>query len=418
MGDGRNSRLGAVLLVALVAVASAGIVLWPTGDGDTAVAARRVTIEPKAPPTPLEQVEALLEAQVDALVKGDEKGWLAPVDTKLQQRYRAIFRNLRALEISYTKLTIEQLPPTAGWMNVGFQLDYCFSTQLCRDGGGNPNVGYKLTWKPRGGSYVITGMAGSGKENYLQPAPWEYTQLAFATGRRVIVAAPPAQRKHLNRVLQVAEKAAAVADRYAGYTGNPQARYRVYLADNKSWNSWYGGKYPAWSVAYQLPLGRVGGDVVVRISEMPSSNKELTTIIQHELAHVVTRASSTNYDEEKDLWLIEGIAEYIGFLPAKPGATYNKDLLSYSFGQRGDLKTVVVKPLTAKSDDLTVATLYATGHFAAGCMAAKYGDKKLLDFVDRVVQLGEELDPASRAAFGTPFKNVDKACVSWIKQRT
>ncbi|MEV0901404.1 hypothetical protein [Actinoplanes sp. NPDC049802] len=418
MGDPQKSRPGTALLVAAVAVVSAGIVVWPAGGGGSAVAARTVSVAPKTPPTPFEQVEKLLEAQVDALLLGDEKGWLAPVDAQLQPRYQAIYKNLRALEISYTRLTVERLSETAGSVVVDFQLDYCFSTSLCRDGGGTPNAGYELTWKARDGSYVITGMGASGEDNYLQPAPWETAELAFATGSRVIVAAPQSQRRHLDRVLAIAEKAAAVADRYAGYTGNPQSRYRVYLADDKSWNSWYGGRYPAWSVAYQLPLGRVGGDVVVRISEMPSSNTELTTIIQHELAHVVTRAASTNYDEDKDLWLIEGIAEYIGFLPAKPEKTYSREVLSYSFGRRGDLKTIVVKPLTAKSDDITVATLYATGHFAAGCMAAKYGDEKLLDFVDRVVQLGEELDPASRAAFGTPFKNVDKACVSWIRQRT
>lgn len=424
----KPSALIAGLAVLALAVGAGAVIFWPDQpEPATATAIPSASVTPSAsatPLTPLQQVDALLDAQVQALVKGDEAGWLAPVDPKLQGRYRTIFQNLRALEVTAADLTIDGDPKMDGAvMKVRVDLNYCFSGADCPAHRSDPAAGAPamintLTWTPRAGSYVITAMAGAGVRNYLQPAPWENAALTFAQGKRVIVAGPKSQAKNVRRTLPLAEKAAAVADRYGVQLHNEQPKYRIYLADDKGWKNWYSGLAPNWSVAYHLPLNGVGSDIVVKSGEaMSGSDRELTEIIQHEMGHAVTLNDTRNWDDEDDLWLIEGVAEYIGYQPSKPQNSYSRDALRYIQARRGAIKTIALPKLTAKSDDLTVARLYATGHFGVGCIAEKFGEEKMFNFVSLVLREGLDLDVASQAALDKPFKTVDKACVSWIKQK-
>ncbi|MEU4622389.1 hypothetical protein AB0G04_20780 [Actinoplanes sp. NPDC023801] len=406
-----------VLLLAL----TAGPVFWP--DSDRPAPATAAPVEAAAPdlPTQLEQrVRGVLQGQIDALLNSDEKAWLAPVDPKVRSRYRAIYRNLRGLEISRADYDVEVMArSTEATVSTRVTLGYCLSAARCpawdsRSGAGAPKVLYDLTFTLRRGAYVVTAIADVKDRNYLQPTPWENTELRFVRGDRVIVAGPPGQAKNLNRVLTAAEKAATVVDRFT--TERPD-RYRIYLADDKSWKRWYGGKLSKWVVGYHIALNQTGSDIILKASEVLDSNRQLGLTVQHEMAHAVTLVPSTNQDPQKDLWLIEGIAEYIGSTAEQPQRTESRYALQNWTRKHGEIKSIVRPELTGKSDDLTVGALYATGHYAVGCMADRYGQARLLDFVKRVLQRGEELDPASRAAFGKPFTTVDKTCVTWIKQR-
>lgn len=97
-------------------------------------------------------------------------------------------------------------------------------------------------------------------------------------GKRVIVAGPQTQAGNVKRVLRLAEKAAVVADRYAVKMNNPQNRYRVHLADNKAYNTWYAGSRPPWSVAYQLSLNGIDGDIVLKSGKALPENGETKTL--------------------------------------------------------------------------------------------------------------------------------------------
>lgn len=426
-GSPRKKPLIPVVALAAVVLAATAVGLWPSDqEPATAVPAPSVSA---APPAPVEvddftQVRALLTAQNKALLAGDEAGWLAPVDKKLHSRYRTIFRNLRALDITSADMGIDgDLTGKGATRTAKVGLSYCFSGTQCPayrldPTAGPPKLINKVTWTARDGSWVITKSAASGVENYLQPAPWENTALTVARGKRVIVAGPKSQAANIKRVLPLAEKAATVGDRYAGMLNNPQTTYRIYLADNKSWKTWYDGAGPPWSTAYYLPLNRIGSDIVLKAGQvLDGSNRYVTEVIQHEMGHAATLNGTRNSDGREDMWLSEGIAEYIGYQPAKARDTYSADALRHVRSRRGAVKTIAVSPLSAKSDDLAVARLYATGHFAAACMAEKYGEKKMLEFVALVLHEGMALDGASQIAFRKPFKTVDKACVSWIKRQ-
>jgi hypothetical protein len=402
--------------VLLLAVSSVSVVFWPQPDHVKPATAA----VPDLPALLEREVQTVLRGQVDALLSGDEKGWLAPVDVRAQSRYRAIYRNLRNLEVSRADYGVEILDrSTAGTINARVMLGYCLSDAICpawanRVDTGAPKLLYQLTLTRRGDDYVVTGIADVKDGNHLQPTPLENTELRFVRGRRVIVAGPPGQAKNLKRVLRAAEKAAAITDRFS--TG-PPARYRIYLADDRSWKRWYGGRLSKWVVGYHLALNQTGSDIVLKAGRVLDSDRQLALTVQHEMAHAVTMVPSHNRDQSEDLWLIEGIADYIGFLPGKPQNTESRYALRAWFDEHGAIKSIVRPELTGKSDDLTVSTLYATGHYAVGCMVDRYGQTRMLDFVKRVLQDGQELDPAARAAFGKPFKTVDRACVSWITQR-
>ncbi len=337
-------------------------------------------------------------------------------------RYRTIFRNLRALEISHAEFHGDKLDAVAGRVVVQASLGYCFSGVTCPAWDGNYGAGpakttYKLTFQLISGVWVITSLddATGVKNNYLQPAPWDNATLTLVKGKRVIVAGPSSQAKRLKQVLTLAEKAAKVVDKYAGYVDNPQKRYRIYVADEKGWKNWYGGVDQDWIVGYEMPLNSTGGDIILR-AKSSGNLRQLAVTVQHELTHVVTLGGG-DAASDNDQWLVEGIAEYVGALPRKPQDTGNHDVLTDSFKRRGVPKTIAVPSLDDDADDLTVNTLYAMGHYATACMADKFGERKLFQFTNLVLREGKKPDEASRTAYGKPFSTVDKACLSWIRQR-
>ncbi|MFC7529407.1 hypothetical protein [Actinoplanes sp. GCM10030250] len=416
--------MAAALLAAVLVVGGAlAVILWPGPDEPAeAVPAPAVT----RPPTPFEQSLTRLEAQAAALTAADEKAWLAPIDSKqpaIVAAFRTIYRNLHGLGVGHVeyhgKPHVDKA--AAGSVRVDATLSYCFKGGSCppwRAGGhdGPPRIAQVITFTLRGDKYVITAL-DKGNVDYLVNPPWQKQQLAFAQGERVVLATSGSQKKQLKRFLPIAEKAARVVDRYAAMIGNKQgARYRVYLADDKAWKSWYGGNKIKWAIGYAVPLNTVGTDVVLRISKV-LEEQDVSVIVQHELGHVATLAGITNRDTDDDQWLVEGLAEYIGAHPKKPQNTYNRYVLAEAFGERGAPKTIAVPSLTNKSDDLTVNTLYAMGHYASACMATKFGEPRLMKFADLILRQGKKPDEASRAAYGKPFKTVDKGCLSWIKSR-
>lgn len=420
----RKPALVAALITIVLAVAAAGaIVLWPARDE---AAKATATPKPTRPATPFELAQQRLEIQAQALEKGNEKGWLEPVDAgrkALVTRYRTMFRNLRALEISHAEFHSDKLDgATPQKVVLQAALGYCFSGVTCPDWHGNYGEGpakatYKLTFELVGNAWMITALddATGVKNNYLQPAPWDNVTLSTVKGQRVIVAGPASQAKRLKSVLTLAEKAAKVVDKYAGYVGNPQKRYRIYVADEKGWKNWYGGVDQDWIIGYEMPLNSTGGDIILR-AKSSENQRQLGVTIQHELTHVVTLGGG-DWASENDQWLVEGIAEYVGALPHKPQETGNRDVLAESFERRGLPKTMAVPSLADDADDLTVNTLYAMGHYATACMAEKFGERKLFQFTNLVLREAKKPDEASRTVYGKPFASVDRACLSWIRDR-
>lgn len=423
----RNKPLVPVAGLAVVVLAATAVGFWPREQEPataTPVASASAAVAPVVPLTPSEQVHATLATQVRALVDGDEAGWLASVDGRLRSRYQTMFRNLRALEITAADAGIAgKLTAKGDTMTGQVGLSYCFGDIECPAYRQDPETGppkiiNTITWTSRNGSWMITKAVAAGGANRLQPAPWENTKLTVAVGKRVVVAAPASQSASVERVLRLAENAAVYADRYAVKLNNPQNRYRIYLADNKAYQTWYSGSAP-WSVGYRISLNGIDSDIVVKANRvLQEDDQYVTVVLQHEMGHAVTLDDSTSNGYARDSqWLVEGVAEYIGAQPRKVQNTSSRTELRYVQSRGLAVKTIAAPAVSDDSGDLAVTRLYATGHFAVGCMAEKYGETKTLDFVALVLREGMERDAAAQVAFRQPFKAIDKACMKWIKQK-
>jgi hypothetical protein len=381
---GGARHVGGLVLATVLAI-TIGAMITSTEEPVRVIPAGAATASPR----PADTLQQLLGKQAAALNRGDLTGWLAPVAPPLRQPYQNLFRTLRALHA-----TVDYRAGRDGKA----ELTYCFSPNCPRN---SPKIAQNI--KTADGK--ITGLAPAPDP---EPTPWERGDLIFAQGKRVTVGAPEALAPRLADVVRIADEAARVDDRYAAYAGNRQARYRLYLATDQTWRTWYGGKATDWAVGYMQPLGPAGADVVINPTRLPT-RAALREVIQHELAHVATIAGVPTRHE--DMWLIEGVAEYIGMQPRRAADTYSKIALRRP-------TRLNPPPLRDGASAKEVAAFYAAGHFAVDCLVTQFGEPRAMEFVRQRLRLAESLDDAARSALGTPFSNVNQTCVKTINHQT
>jgi hypothetical protein len=414
---------GALILVAVLAIVGAVLLRGPRDEPrGTPVAAADPPSAAPIPLTPYETMVGVLKDQAAALMRGDERGWLAAIDPgqpKLRAQYRNMYLSLRGLGISHFEYSPGiQTPSKAGVATITVDIYFCFSLDVCTLAIA-PIVRQTLTFAPIRGKYAITRLKKSTNQTWLQPTPWESGTLVFAQGKRVTVAAAPSEAKHLKQVVKLADKAAAVTDRFAGFVDNPQKRYRIFLADTKTWRSWYGGETDKWTTGLEIPLNESQSDVVLKMSQLRDP-AELARTIQHEMGHVATVGGATQSGDflyQENQWLSEGVAEYIEWSPRGATASYRRGSVRYVLRGSHRPKSIVAKPLGDNASDRSIDAFYGLGHFAVDCMAHVYGQRKMFDFIRLRLRLGEDLDLAARQAYGKPFATVDKTCVAWIRQQ-
>jgi hypothetical protein len=421
MTDRRGHLIGgAIVLLALIAVA--GAFALPSRRADRPA-------DPVAPGSPFETAISMLGHQADALIAGDRKGWLAAVDPsqpELVTTYRSMFDSLRALDITQFRYQPMLLgSETDPALSIDGKIAYCFADCSLSGSGGidPPDAHQHLTVRRVGGRPLITDMVQYQQDDHLAPTPWETGPLVFKQGARVTVAAAPSEAGYLDNVLSIAERGAAAADRFATAVGNQQRRYRIFLADDASWKNWYGGSTDA-GAAYTMPLPGSGADVVLHIDRIGDDQEWLPFTVRSQLGRVVAQArelSQTPYDSApspgKNDWLTDGIANWIGWSPqparSGPWAPDVRTMLNSAHPP-----TTMVQPsIYNGAPEATVRTFFGLGQFAAECLATQYGEPAFFAFAKDVLQERLGADNASTSAFHKPFAQVDKGCMTWIRQQ-
>ena len=213
-------------------------------------------------------------------------------------------------------------------------------------------------------------------------------------------------------MLAAADKAAPTDDRFAVLMKNPQLRYRVFLADDKAWKTWYGGETAKYAVAYTIPT-----DVRQRrrAAHVPAAaTPDLKVIVQHEMGHVATLSNLTT-SEDSDMWLKEGVADYIGWLPSTPAQDWDFPAARSALRGGRPPKTIVEAPLKPTAPRTAANRFYGLAHFAVECLVSQVRRGPGDDFVRLKLRADDDLDTAARQAFGTPFSTVDKGCLSWMQ---
>lgn len=422
----RRTGLAGLLTIALLAVtglAVAGLAVFTTAERPAGMIAPAAVAAAPIPLTPFELAIKALDAQAAALLRSDQAGWLAVVDPAqpaLRKRYLNLYTSLRALHVTQFEYRANLGGTLRGTVVVNAEMAYCFSATTCpsyveNQWSGPPRVAQQLTLKAGKTGFVISRVAKSPRPSDLQPTPWEAGDLVYAQGKRVTVGAPRALAKRLPEVVAVADRAASVDDRFAGYVGNPQQRYRIFLATGKNWTSWYGGRSPGYWVAYTIQLNDAGSDVVLNVGKL-GDGEELAVTIQHELGHVAT-LSDLEVSDPADMWLKEGVAEYIGWLPRHARSNWSYPSVHALVNGAKRPKSIVAEPLSPNASPRSVDAFYGLGHYAVECLVTKFGVDRAMDFVRLRLRLHDALDVAARGAFGKSFTSVDKACVNWIRQQ-
>ena len=420
----RRFRAGLVFTAFVVAgLLLTGAVAVSRPQGRTpAIAAGVPASAPPAPATPYDRAVDALRRQSAALLRGDEAGWLAAVDTRLRTRYRSMFRSLRALDVTrfgYRPGLGRPVAKDAAAVTLRAEVSYCLGPDMCPDRPGSawqgpPHIQQTLTLRPLAGRYVISAVTAGPDADPRRPAPWE-GELVALRGSRVTLLAAPAQRRYLARLLPIAEAAARTPDRFAALAGTAQSRYRIYLAGERQWRTWYGGEQDSWAIGLAIPLNMYGIDVMLRIKELAGDPVMLRVALQHELGHVVTLSGAYRADAAEDAWLSEGIAEYIGWAPTRAARSLRVASVRWALGRADRPASMVPEQPGRDASARAGDAFYGLSHFAVDCMARRYGDAKLLTFVRLVLSEDNEYDQAARDAYGVPFATVDKACVRWIR---
>ncbi|BCY13068.1 hypothetical protein L3i22_081560 [Actinoplanes sp. L3-i22] len=384
---------------------------------------------------PADAVMAMLQGQAAALIGGDEAGWLAPVDpaqTDTVAYFRKRFKVLRALHVSQFAYARGN-KPFVGAADTQFSdtiySGFCFSLPSCPDilpedgiDLGAPRIKETFSFQQVAGKFLITSVFADRAEKSREPMPWQAGDLVVADGNRVTVAAAPAVAGRAKEALEVAEKAAVFADRFAGEFRNPQQRYRVYLADDKQWKRWFNSSMSRENgvIGLTVAINDVQSEIMIKMSGN-RTRAELADTIQHEMGHVVSLGNRNDtgkklvFDVHEE-WLTEGVAEYIGHYPRHAAQSPRKAAVRQLVGSSAAPRGIEV-PSLDWDDPKKINAYYGYGHFAVDCLATKYGEQKMVAFVSAMARDGKSDDEASASAFGTPFAEVDKACLGWIRSQ-
>jgi hypothetical protein len=423
----RRRALIATIAVVAVAAGAAAIAVLPFGSRTPAGslgAAPAAAATPSAPPTPYELAVKALTDQAAALTRHDHAGWMAAVDPRqpaLRKHFEQLYSSFQALHVTQFEYQNSTGGTSDGPVELNSEMIFCLSARSCppytQSDSGPSHIPQKLTLKDLNGHWVISKAAKGAYKSQLQPYPWEAGDMVFAQGSRVTVGAPKSLAGQMKTVLAAADKAARTDDRFATMVGNPQLRYRVFLATDKAWKTWYGGNDASYAVAYTIPTGAAGSDVVLHMPKLDGDREELKVVLQHEMGHVATLSNLTSGDDA-DLWLMEGVADYIGWLPQRTRQDWNFPAVRDALHGSHPPKSIVESPLKNDASDRAVARFYGLGHFAVECLATKYGEARTMNFVRLKLREDDDLDEAAQQAFGTSFKTVDKGCVTWMKQHS
>jgi hypothetical protein len=421
-------------VAALALTAGGAVVAVRTLDGD--VPAGAVLAKPStASKTPgqlsaaetaarKKAVDAVLARRAAAVLKGDLKGFMAPVDPKqaeLVTRQRLLFTNLRKFGFGTLQYFTADMFPAAPALVEKFG-DTAFSTRVMmryQITGLDPrpvqtDLGY--TFVPRGGAWVL--VDDSGNDDLLTEAghrqAWDFEEVALVRRGKVVVVVDKREAALGTKIGLAAEKAVKSVRKHWKRPWNgavlvvamPQVRVMSTL--------WTAGSGDGWTIAAKAvtlfegeqmgkPVGRpIGSRIVVNPELRKRLDKDL---LVHEMTHVATATLGTN----APIWAVEGMAEYVRCRSIEDDPHWSVDPYRKRVRTKY-LPKLKSLPTTATFDgDADLA--YGTSWWIVEYLADKLGEKKLATLYtdlsvhgESVLQKDTGMTAAQIAAAAKKFK--------------
>ncbi|WP_433064511.1 hypothetical protein [Dactylosporangium sp. CS-033363] len=347
---------------------------------------------PSAEPAVSIVTRALAE-QSKALLAGDLGGFLGPVASHLRSEFVLRYASLRELGVAaWTAQPAGELQDLGGYRwKVKVAISYCLGAADC--------VPVQLllpsTWLVVEGKALIA-------EFQQTVLPWDMTPLRAKAGQRVIVAAPLLLEGRIAPVLAAAERAAAVADRFARWDAPPK-RYVVYIAGDDEWQQWWNGESDEEVDGYSE--GSYGVAIKADLAD-----EQLPGLLAHEFTHVVSLGDE--YGDTKDWWLYEGLAEYAAERGGWPRGRVPAVRQYVKHGWDG---SVTLGAMPDDAPDEVWQARYGIALLAVQCLAKRFGEDRMLDFFAAVVRGPSTPEAASPEAFGTDWAPVAAGCVTEVR---
>ncbi len=271
----------------------------------------------------LRSVRTLLDARATALLKKDRAGWLAGVDpaaAALRTRQAALLANIADVPLAAWRYQIEpehrrgRADPGGRW-TVQVTLHYALRAV-------DPAPTTRplmLSFARRGDRWLLaadTAVAADGTRTWR--GPWEHGPLEVRRGRHSLVLAHP---KHADRLAAFAAGVDAAVPRVGQALGGraPAAVAVLIPDDQQEMTRLVGerlalGKIAAVAVADSVDpgTGQARGQRVVvnpaNLDRLGSLGRRV--VLQHEVTHVATRGIT---GPGTPIWLVEGLADWIGY---------------------------------------------------------------------------------------------------------
>ncbi|RAY13127.1 hypothetical protein DPM19_21795 [Actinomadura craniellae] len=343
---------------------------------------------PAARPPDPQAVAAVLDRRARAVRDGDRTAFLATVYTaepRFQDRQRQQFDNLRRLPLRLWREETTGTPVATGPR--GTTLRVTVRYQLSgHDGGPVARTRY-LTLAPRTGGWSITG-DGTAQGRSDDVEIWDGGPLAVVRGRHSLVIgenAPPARLHEIARRLD-----AAVPD-VTDVLGRGWSRRVVALvpADGSRAAALAGvspgpaaspggglGNIAALAAVAPGADGSTGGD---RIVISPGTFGRLNAlgrrvVLTHELTHVATGGAR---DGTTPIWLVEGLADYVGYRNVRIGVRTAAGELRREV-RAGRTPARLPGPADFAGDSGRQARAYEEAWLACRMVADRYGEAALL----------------------------------------
>ncbi|HZB49626.1 MAG TPA: hypothetical protein VE547_11085 [Mycobacteriales bacterium] len=323
----RRWAVGPLVALAVVTGVCTGAIPAPEGTGAPPWARPESTAAARAAPIDGERlaaVRSLLDRRATALLERDRSGWLAGLDPgarAFRQRQASLLSNIAAVPLGVWRYTIEPGDEAgkvdrAGNWTVRVTLRYSLR-------GVDPAPTARpvvLTFVPRGGRWLLAAddrAVGEGVTTWR--GPWEYGRMVVRSGRSSLVLAHPG---NAHRLAVFAEAVDAAVPRVVAVVGSRWSkRVAVIIPDDqREMASLVGerlslGKIAAVAVADSVDSssGRARGQ---RVVVNPANLDRLgplgrRVVLQHEVTHVATRGFTGH---GTPIWLVEGFADWVGYL--------------------------------------------------------------------------------------------------------
>jgi hypothetical protein len=351
-------------------------------------------------------ITASLSRQGAALLRGDKRAWLSNVDPSLSTDLLHLYANLRGLQATGWLPRARKVRTGPRW-TAEVQIRVCFSTPVCPR---TPEtyvpagdvISARTEWIVTGDRAVLTAFDQTGPDGSV---PWKRTPLTFATGNRVVVAAP---RNASNPAawLPAAERAARVADRYA-LTSPAPGKYVVFLATERQWRKALGEDREA--AAFVDRTSETTAFAIIDATALPADER----LLRHEFAHIATLLGTLDNRNE---WAVEGMAEYIAYTGA-PVSSYvlvedaRRHITHKNWTGRLDLEW--------SPEPTERFGYYAMAFLAIRCLAETYGEPRLKAFFTEVAREGRPPTEAAPESLGVAWNEAENTChpkiLNWLK---